>query len=109
MISGSGPSYLMTDPPSSGQAKDLQSTLPQTTLTGSSLDRARTRSQTTFKPRFFGRPPMTGSKTTLHLDDKIGDSPVRSTSMNLPIAVQRRLDEMADLADAARPTRNELL
>jgi len=52
---------------------------------------------------------MTGSKTTLHLDDKIGDSPVRSTSMNLPIAVQRRLDEMADLADAARPTRNELL
>jgi hypothetical protein len=53
---------------------------------------------------------MTGSsRTTLHLDDKIGDSPTRSTSMNLPIAVQRRLDEMADLADAVRPTRNELL
>jgi hypothetical protein len=53
---------------------------------------------------------MSGSnRTTLHLDDKIGDSPTRSTSMNLPIAVQRRLDEMADLADAVRPTRNELL
>jgi hypothetical protein len=52
---------------------------------------------------------MSGPKTTLHLDDKIGDSPTRSTSMNLPVAVQRRLDEMADVADAVRPTRNELL
>jgi hypothetical protein len=45
----------------------------------------------------------------LNLNDRIGDSPTRSTSMNLPIAVQRRLDEMAELADIARPTRNELL
>lgn len=49
------------------------------------------------------------NRMTLNLDDRIGDSPTRSTSMNLPIAVQRRLDEMADLADAVRPTRNELL
>jgi hypothetical protein len=49
------------------------------------------------------------NRMTLNLADRIGDSPTRSTSMNLPIAVQRRLDEMADLADAVRPTRNELL
>ena len=48
-------------------------------------------------------------RMTLNLTDRIGDSPSRSTSMNLPVAVQRRLDELADLADAVRPTRNELL
>jgi hypothetical protein len=51
----------------------------------------------------------TSKRTTLHLNDKIGDSPSRSTSMNLPVAVQLRLDEMADLADVVRPTRNELI
>jgi hypothetical protein len=49
------------------------------------------------------------NRMTLNIDDRIGDSATRSTSMNLPIAVQRRLDEMAELADAVRPTRNELL
>jgi hypothetical protein len=51
----------------------------------------------------------TSKRTTLHLNDRIGDSPARSTSMNLPVAVQLRLDEMADLADVVRPTRNELI
>jgi hypothetical protein len=46
---------------------------------------------------------------TLNLFDKIGSSPTRSTSMNLPVAIQRRLDGMVGLADAVKPTRNELL
>jgi hypothetical protein len=46
---------------------------------------------------------------SLNLADRIGSSPTRSTSMNLPVAVQRRLDGMAGLADAVKPTRNELL
>lgn len=46
---------------------------------------------------------------SLNLADRIGSSPTRSTSMNLPVAVQRRLDGMIGLADAVKPTRNELL
>jgi hypothetical protein len=49
------------------------------------------------------------NRMTLNVADRIGDSATRSTSMNLPVAVQRRLDEMVELADAMKPTRNELL
>jgi hypothetical protein len=45
----------------------------------------------------------------LHVHDSILDCPAKGTSMNLPIAVIRRLDEMARVARRSRPTRNELL
>jgi hypothetical protein len=46
---------------------------------------------------------------TLHLADSIIDCPSRGTSMNLPIAVLRRLDAMAEEARLVRTSRNELL
>jgi hypothetical protein len=46
---------------------------------------------------------------TLHLADSIIDCPSRGTSMNLPIAVLRRLDAMAQEARFVRTSRNELL
>ena len=48
-------------------------------------------------------------RVTLQLADSIIDCPTRGTSMNLPIAVLRRLDAMATAARFARASRNELL
>jgi hypothetical protein len=39
----------------------------------------------------------------------IVDCPTRATSMNMPVAIQRRLDELAELARTTRASRNELL
>jgi hypothetical protein len=48
-------------------------------------------------------------KITLQVADSIIDCPSRATSMNLPVAVLRRLDALADSARFERPSRNELL
>ena len=51
----------------------------------------------------------TDSQITLHRSDWMSDCPTRGTSMNLPIAVLRRLDAMAEEARRVRTSRNELL
>jgi hypothetical protein len=53
--------------------------------------------------------PRTPGHITLHLADSIIDCPTRGTSMNVPIAVLRRLDAMAEEARLVRTSRNELL
>ena len=53
--------------------------------------------------------PPEDAQVTLHLADSIIDCPTRGTSMNLPIAVLRRLDAMAQEARRTRTSRNELL
>jgi hypothetical protein len=45
----------------------------------------------------------------LHVHDSILDCPVKGTSMSLPLAALRRLDELAHVARRSRVTRNELL
>jgi hypothetical protein len=53
--------------------------------------------------------PDQPKQVTLHLADSIIDCPTHGTSMNLPIAVLRRLDAMARDARRVRTSRNELL
>jgi hypothetical protein len=52
---------------------------------------------------------MSDDGTRLFFEDSILDCPTKGTSMSLPIAATRRLDEMARVARRSRPTRNELL
>jgi hypothetical protein len=49
------------------------------------------------------------AQVTLRVADPIGDCPTHGTSMNLPIAVLRRLDQMGLAARRVRASRNELL
>lgn len=53
--------------------------------------------------------PEPPKRVTLQSGDSIIDCPTRGTSMNLPIAVLRRLDALATEARFARASRNELL
>ncbi|HUB98473.1 MAG TPA: hypothetical protein VMS11_01485 [Solirubrobacterales bacterium] len=53
--------------------------------------------------------PEPPKEVTLHLPDSIVDCPTSGTSMNLPIAVLRRLDAMASEGRFVRASRNELL
>lgn len=50
-----------------------------------------------------------GDGIRLHIHDSILDCPAKGTSMNLPVAAIRRLDEMAQIARRSRATRNELI
>jgi hypothetical protein len=53
--------------------------------------------------------PRKPSNVTLQPDDRLQDSPAQATSMSLPLAVHRRLDVIAELADNVRPTRAEII
>lgn len=46
---------------------------------------------------------------TLNLDESLRESPRQSTSMSLPLAIHRRLDRLAELADATNATRGEII
>jgi hypothetical protein len=48
-------------------------------------------------------------RVTLHRGDRMFESATRATSMVLPVAVHRRLDELADLTGAIKSSRAELV